>query len=82
MRFLEKVAVDHGCWLWTGVLNGRGYPVVRIGRRNYLAQRLSSMHHIGAIPLGLTNDDRCETPRCVYPERLRPLTRRLNIWRA
>ena len=55
-----------GCWLWVGVLRGRGYG-------NYLrryAHRVSWTIHNGEIPDGLLVCHKCDTPACVNPNHL------------
>lgn len=67
---------DSGCWLWQGRQH-KGYAVSggrHVHRRMY-------EQHVGAIPEGLELDHLCETPLCVNPDHLEPVTRKENMRR-
>jgi hypothetical protein len=68
-RIVENVAPDlnTGCWLWTGCLDPRGYGRLGIGRKTFLAHRLSHEHFKGPIPARAFVCHRCDTPACVNP---------------
>src|SRR5438045_883025 len=49
-------ACEHGCWLWTGALVGRGYATIWVDGRATLAHRVAHELFIGPIPDGLEVD--------------------------
>ena len=63
-----------GCWLWTGSVDGDGYPRMRGG----LAHRASFSEKNGEIPPGLEIDHKCEVRCCVNPEHLQAVTHAEN----
>jgi hypothetical protein len=83
-RFEEKFlrCPVSGCWLWTDHTNKRGYGRFWDGERKLLAHRWSYQHHIGPILDGLELDHKCNTPACVNPAHLEPVTHRENMLRG
>lgn len=75
-----------GCWTWRGPANssedGRDYGTLWDGTRQVLAHRWSYGHFVGPIPDGLVIDHTCETPRCVRPDHLEPVTQPVNVQRG
>jgi hypothetical protein len=74
-RFWAKVDKSGDCWLWTAVLDHRGYGHIRVGDRMASAHRTSWELAFGPIPAGPGYHGtcvlhRCDTPRCVRPEHL------------
>ncbi len=59
-----------GCWLWTNVLNSRGYGNLVFNDKQYRAHRVSWELHRGAIPKGMCVCHSCDTPPCVNPDHL------------
>jgi hypothetical protein len=85
-RFESKVIPEPntGCWLWVGATDRNGYGSFR-GEKpliNVKPHRWSYEHFVGPIPEGLTLDHKCETPQCVNPAHLQPVTLRENILRG
>ena len=85
-RFWSKVELGPGCWLWLDRPNRFGYG--RFSRRiapgveqRVLAHRFAYELFEGPIPDGLTLDHLCETPACVRPEHLEPVTNAENVRR-
>lgn len=84
-RFLAKVAVgsDQNCWLWQAALKVKpGYGSVWDGCRQEFAHRVAYRLFKGPIPKGLTIDHLCRNPRCVNPEHLEAVTKRVNDLRG
>lgn len=81
-RFLAKVSVGDGagsCWMWTGATTtGYGSFAVHHSQGRVLAHRFSYEHFVGPIPNGLVLDHICQTPLCVNPDHLRPVTQADN----
>lgn len=87
-RLLERVVIDeHGCWIFKGATNSRGYGLVCSGRKgkSILTHRLAVIVRDGSIPDGMTVDHQChdaqtcapatcQHKRCVNPEHLKVMT--------
>ena len=69
---------ESGCWLWLGAEKGNGYGNVKQGRRNTTAHRRSWEEHNGPIPKGMHVCHKCDTPSCVNPDHLEPVTVQLK----
>lgn len=65
------------CWLWTGQLQGAGYPVLRHGGRRQSARRLSYEAH-GILPAARNRAlwAECGRADCVNPKHLKVNSRR------
>lgn len=70
-RFMKKVNVTDGCWLWTAGASSTGYGKFGIGGRdscvNHSAHRLAWTFFVGPIPTGLWVLHACDTPLCCRP---------------
>lgn len=74
-RMQRKVAVENGCWIWTGAKNSKGYGTATNGRGgSMLAHRKSYAAANGEIPAGLEIDHLCENTSCVNPAHLEAVT--------
>lgn len=82
---MKRVNVDAGsnaCWLWTGLVNNRGYGRIRRGRRadgEVFAHRASYELHVSQILDGLEVCHSCDTPACVRPDHLFVGTHKENL---
>lgn len=81
-RFWDKVMPEpnSGCWLWTG--GADRYGGFRVRSRQVGAHRAAYQALVGPIPNDLELDHRCNTPLCVNPDHLRPMTHRANLLRG
>ena len=73
-RFMAKVDRQGGaggCWIWTGGVNGGGYPQMRVGGKVELAHRLAYLHHGGEYPAGMESRRSCGVKLCVNPAHIR-----------
>lgn len=68
---------DKGCWLWTGATN-EGYGVFSAGG-TWLAHRFSYVWFYGGHAVGKVLDHICNTPACVRPDHVWPVTNTNNI---
>jgi len=74
--FWEQVREVGSCWIWEGSQRRR------YGRfRDLAAHRYAYEHIRSEIPPGLELDHLCETPLCVNPWHLEPVTSAENIRR-
>lgn len=81
-RFFSFVALHGSCWIWTGHCTSNGYGTF-FDRRTIKAHRWAYEHWVGPIPDGLVLDHfACDTPPCVNPMHVRPVTRRENTLRG
>ncbi len=56
-----------GCVLWIGKPDSKGYARVHVGKKSYLASRVSYQLMIGPIPDGLCVLHHCDNPMCINP---------------
>lgn len=83
--FLAKIEVDpeRGCWLWIGHVNKvHGYGQFWDGKRVIGAHVFSFQRFNGPIPSGREPDHLCRVRRCVHPDHLEAVTRRINLLRG
>lgn len=74
-RFWDRADQSSGplsCWPWTGMLDAKGYGVVRRPgfQRQQIASRVAYELANGVIPTGLIVRHRCDNPKCVNPGHL------------
>lgn len=75
---MDRVLIDHGCWLWTGSLRKRtGYGQVWFGGRNRLVHRVVWFLFHGRWPSGMLLHS-CDVKRCVAPYHLSEGTAKRN----
>jgi len=77
-RFMSKVRIRDGHWIWIGADNGR-YGQIRVLGKNEQAHRVSYELFIGEIPEGHGVLHRCDICLCVNPECLFTGTQKDNI---
>ncbi len=74
--------LDTPCWMWTGSCS-TGYGQLSVSadgkRRMLYVHRLLYEHHVGPIPVEQVLHHKCETPHCVNPAHLEPMTQQRNI---
>lgn len=74
--------LDTPCWLWqfaTETTQTHRYGSVRIDGRRVPAHRHHWEQMHGPVPDGLELHHRCETPACVNPDHLQPVTHAENM---
>lgn len=69
----------HGCVLYTGTLDGRGYGRVWWGAKLLYAHRAHWLAAGRTVPAGLELDHACRNPTCVNLDHLRPVTHAANM---
>lgn len=84
-RFLAKInVVESGCWEWQGYTNKFGYGTMAItgkmySTKKYYVHRISYSIFKKEIDEGLDIDHICINKKCVNPEHLREVTRKINL---
>jgi hypothetical protein len=83
-RFWDKVETrPSGCWEWTAYITSEGYGQFYPKHGNpILAHRFSYETNKGKIPKVKEIDHLCRNRKCVNPEHLECVTRRVNISRG
>lgn len=83
-RFLKYVKTNPTtqCWEWTGALDRTGYGAFKYLGKKINSHRFSYRHYKGEIPKGLDVDHRCRIRKCVNPEHLEAVTRKINVARG
>ena len=72
-RRINQEPDSRGCWLWTGYLRKDGYGHFSIGRKMFLAHRISWWLYKGDVPPPLPQMliHSCDVRNCVNPDHLR-----------
>lgn len=76
------LAVEYGCWIWTGYCDATGTPRIRTRAGNETARRAIWKREGGAIPEGRLLMPLCGTRRCVRPRHMEPVTRARLAYRT
>lgn len=81
LRFLSKVHIGDGCWLWTGRKMKSGYGVFLMSELHttILAHRAAYTLFCGSIPQGLYVCHSCDITSCVNPKHLWVGTQKDNL---
>lgn len=79
-RFLSKIKCFQSkeCWEWTAGFGNHGYGRFNVKGQTFLAHRISYTIFKGQIGNGLVIDHTCMNRKCVNPDHLRQVTRRVN----
>lgn len=75
---IDRIAIDDGCWEWTGYVNVRGYGALKYRGKVLAAHRVSYELFVGPIPGGLQLDHLCRNRSCVRPGHLEAVTARVT----
>lgn len=67
---------------WTGVVNNKGYGVVRVGDTTTTAHRATWFVAYGPIPEGMQVDHLCRNRLCINPDHLELVTGAENYGRS
>lgn len=65
---VEKNA--HGCWVWKGTKNRKGYGQISVDGRHERTHRVAYRLTYGEIPEGMVVRHRCDNPPCINPDHL------------
>lgn len=76
------VALENGCWQWTGAHEGGGYGNVRWNGKNIKVHRLLYICYQGYIPKGLELDHLCRNKGCCNPGHLEAVSHKINVSRG
>jgi len=80
-RFLARVEITEGCWLWRGALSA-GYGGIGVGGKTVRAHRFAYAVLVGPVPEGRHLDLLGRVRNCVNPDHLEPVTPAENIRRG
>jgi len=69
------------CWHFAGHHDKLGYGIIYGENNQYPAYRVMYEYMVGRIPDGLEIDHLCESPPCINPAHLEPVTHRENTLR-
>lgn len=81
-KFFARLERVGDCWEWTGVLSDNGYSRFYMNGSMHYGHRVSFEHFTGPIPDGLEIDHLCRNRKCVNPDHLDAVTRRVNLLRS
>lgn len=85
---LDRLSIPEpntGCYLWLAApadTGKRGYGGIYIGSKRHWAHKVAYELKHGPVPPGLELDHKCDTPACVNPDHLEPVTHQENMARA
>ena len=81
-RFYRHVIKTNTCWIWKGSLSHNGYPQFRFdSHKQGRATRFIYEYYKGVIPQNYDIDHLCFNCKCVNPEHLEAVARKVNIKR-
>jgi DNA-binding XRE family transcriptional regulator len=78
-RILDRLAIQDGCWLWTGALDERGRGRVWRNGKIMIHHRAVWEILIGEIPQGALLCHHCDNPQCANPSHLYVGTDQSNV---
>lgn len=81
MKLVPSRLLPTFCWQWTGSIKTNGYGQYEL-RGETQAHRISYKLFHGWIPKGLDLDHLCRNRRCINPDHLEPVTRKINARRG
>ena len=86
MRFLRRMRVEKGCWVWKGYTNRQGYGrigfPVKDGYRSEYVHRWAYSQIRGEIPKSMTLDHTCKNTACGNPWHMETVSRGENSLRG
>lgn len=80
-RFMSRVTVGDGCWLWTGHAD-KGYGRLGVDGKGMWAHRFAYQLAYGDLDPDLTIDHLCKETLCVRPSHLEQVTLAVNSLRG
>jgi hypothetical protein len=72
-RFVKKIKLVDGCWIWTGAVNSKGYPYLSVGGAMVGAHVVAHELFIDRVDRGDEVHHECLNKKCVCPFHLHPL---------
>jgi hypothetical protein len=87
-KFEEKVTKSINCWEWNACLDSGGYGQMYFNGRNRKAHAIAKFLYDGfplesnSLKVGLQWDHKCRNHKCVRPDHLELVSRKVNVNRG
>ncbi len=82
-RFWRQVNVSGSCWIWTGIIDHKGYGQFAANHKKHLAaHRWAYEALVGPIKEGLVVDHLCRNRACCNPDHMELVTTKENVLRG
>jgi hypothetical protein len=78
----EGATVSGNCWVWSGALDKKGYPVIGVSGLSSRAHNAAYVLAKGPLPEGMVLDHLCRVPACINPDHLEAVTNAVNVLRG
>lgn len=78
--FFGMAQITNGCWKWQGSKYANGYG--KIGKKGYMAHRISYELTRGEVPESMCLDHLCKTRDCINPDHLEIVSLVENVMRG
>lgn len=73
-KIMDRIEIEGDCWIFRGYIDPNGYGRVTHGKVRRLAHRVMFEAFVGPVMDGRVLHHKCETPACVRPSHLTPVT--------